>query len=510
MGEIEKNNAIKEALEEVLSSETFRRTERLSEILSYIVKRYLDAGAESLNQKTIGADIFGIEYDARADYHLVRRSVNELRKKLALYYAGEGRNSSIRIWIPTGAYVPMFEETGFETVTDRAESGLSKTRLHTLLSVMDRRWKIVSSVSIACIMVIALILVLYSVGPTGGRDGDRVPASIRRDGNFFEVLNEKGERLWTGVLPGPIVRTNLIEDINGDGEKEVLVSDSTQEEGPEGGTLFCYSETGTRLWELPLAPPDQVPFRDLTRPGPFTLVNILSEDIDGDGRLELYFQAQHIHDFPTRLIRISAEGEILDSYWHPGNLLVLRSIDINEDGDKELLLGGCHDGYGQKAVLALLDPFEINGRAPAQIGTAQHAVGIPLAKHFLYILFTRCEMAEPYPEQAPMVERVVHNRFGLKVWTREPHAPQWDLGGVVYFFDSFMNLTRATLASTTMWSVCRDYRREHKLPEPDPAEIEEELASGVEIWREDRFVPIDSVENVLSTLNENRVGATPD
>jgi hypothetical protein len=97
-------------LERILSAPGFAKSPRLSSLLLYIVKQFLLGKDEELHEQRIGERVFGrlIGYDPRDD-NIVRSHVSRLRQRLEQYFREEGKQESLRITIPRGSYVPLFE-----------------------------------------------------------------------------------------------------------------------------------------------------------------------------------------------------------------------------------------------------------------------------------------------------------------------------------------------------------------------------------------------------------------
>jgi serine/threonine-protein kinase len=96
-------------LDRVLSSATFRRAERSTALLGYLVRHGLDGPADRLKEYTIGAEGLGrgASFDPRTD-PIVRAEASRLRARLEQYYKTEGRSDAIVITLPKGSYVPRF------------------------------------------------------------------------------------------------------------------------------------------------------------------------------------------------------------------------------------------------------------------------------------------------------------------------------------------------------------------------------------------------------------------
>lgn len=101
--------AVREQLDRILSSASFRNSKRHSCFLRYIVEESLDGRSAQLKERTVGVQVFGRtpEYDSNLD-PIVRVSAGELRKRIAQYYHEPGRDGEIRIDLPPGSYVPEF------------------------------------------------------------------------------------------------------------------------------------------------------------------------------------------------------------------------------------------------------------------------------------------------------------------------------------------------------------------------------------------------------------------
>jgi hypothetical protein len=93
----------------VLSSETFRRSPKLSRLLKYLCDKRLDGQASEITEYGIALDVLGrnAEFDPQQDA-VVRVDTHHLRKRLKEYYAGPGADHPIQIVIANGQYAPQF------------------------------------------------------------------------------------------------------------------------------------------------------------------------------------------------------------------------------------------------------------------------------------------------------------------------------------------------------------------------------------------------------------------
>jgi len=100
-------SVIQDELARVLSSQTFRRASRMRELLDYVVRGTL--GGESVTEAKAARDVFGKDqsFDASIDPE-VRIQYGRLRRKLAEYYATEGKEAPVVIDLPARQYGPVF------------------------------------------------------------------------------------------------------------------------------------------------------------------------------------------------------------------------------------------------------------------------------------------------------------------------------------------------------------------------------------------------------------------
>ncbi len=101
-----------ELLQRVLNSAEFRRSTRLREFLRYVGERALE-GAHYIHEQEIGTHVFERResYDTSLD-NIVRVNATLLRRRLELYFTGEGEHEKTTIVIARGGYVPAFVDRG--------------------------------------------------------------------------------------------------------------------------------------------------------------------------------------------------------------------------------------------------------------------------------------------------------------------------------------------------------------------------------------------------------------
>ena len=99
----------RQALEQVLQSHTFRRSDQLRNFLRYVCEMEIAGRATHINEYLIGVDALGrgAGYSPSEDSS-VRSRAYELRQKLQKYYLSECPDPELQIEISKGSYVPRF------------------------------------------------------------------------------------------------------------------------------------------------------------------------------------------------------------------------------------------------------------------------------------------------------------------------------------------------------------------------------------------------------------------
>jgi tetratricopeptide (TPR) repeat protein len=125
-----------ESLEEIrghlaalLADRRFASAERNAGFLRCVVEKSLTGKAHEIKETVIAMEVYdrSSDYDPKAD-SIVRVEASRLRQKLRSYYENEGKDSAIRIHLPSGSYIPRFERA--VEVVEQPEAGAPVTVLN--------------------------------------------------------------------------------------------------------------------------------------------------------------------------------------------------------------------------------------------------------------------------------------------------------------------------------------------------------------------------------------------
>ena len=293
-------------------------------------------------------------------------------------------------------------------------------------------------------VLVVLVLAIYYLGFRPGPPP--VPEGFDIRGSELIVLDGRGRELWkhdTGLErlmdeshfrrhfqtkrpdrdnKRTLFPTLLMEDLDGDGKKEVLFSPQT-DDGFGEGTLTCFDEEGGFLWEVPTAL--ELKFGETPYSPDYRIRGFGLSDLDNDGEYEILVISDHNDGFPTRFLVVNTEGSVTGDYWNSGRIEDFRTEDLDGDGIKEIILCG-HNREFRQACLIVLDAGRVRGCSP-QSGRFLSRALEPGAERF-YIRLPRTDVGlleRESLESAYQLNLLANRRFS--VLTR--------IGGIHFEFD---------------------------------------------------------------------------
>lgn len=104
------NDEVRNALSSIIASKCFENADRLKGFLTYIVEEKIAGRGHLIRGKTVAMDVYGRNpaISGKSE-NVVRVDARRLRQFLTEYYATEGVNDTLRIWVDNGGYVPRME-----------------------------------------------------------------------------------------------------------------------------------------------------------------------------------------------------------------------------------------------------------------------------------------------------------------------------------------------------------------------------------------------------------------
>src|SRR5262249_22042341 len=196
---LESEHAIREHLAGVLSSAAFAQVDRLKRFLRYVVEETLAGRSEKLKEYPIGVEVFDREtsFDPRTD-PIVRVQARRLRARLSRYYEDEGRHDQIRIELPKGSYIPVFNRLDARALKPTVATALASRNTITVLPFADRSPKgdigyFCDGLSVEIIDALVKLHQLRVVAPPKSGEVNSshaatiVSGSVRKSGNDIRI-----------------------------------------------------------------------------------------------------------------------------------------------------------------------------------------------------------------------------------------------------------------------------------------------------------------------------------
>ena len=199
------------------------------------------------------------------------------------------------------------------------------------------------------------------------------PADYFVDVDRLHVLDAKGRELWSDRLPAPAVKESYaglqrrlhrdpvrIEDLDGDGRREVFVGYASQGDGVPS-EVRGYGASGKRLFTHRLDA--TVRFGDTAYTPPWQVYRLFTTGAPGAGR---WFWVVWIHasgEFPCLLQRLSLDGTVAAETWSAGYIEMVSLEDV--EGRPRVLVGAANNDH-RAGSLAVFDADAVAGSMPAE------------------------------------------------------------------------------------------------------------------------------------------------
>jgi hypothetical protein len=221
-------------VDRIIVSSTFAKCERLSSLLAYVCDLTLHGRMKEINEQKIGEAVFGRprNYDSSID-GIVRTQASRLRQRLELYFSDEGVDEPIRIVIPRGGYVPVFEPRLTPVVAMIPPAAVPEQAADKL-DVRGSFWGLRSAAiawSLVAILLVAMVTILLADrGAAMKEQVARTPVHplwsqiFVAEQRTLEVPGDSGMVMWQGLVGRSV---GLAEYLNGDYRTNLLPKTST-------------------------------------------------------------------------------------------------------------------------------------------------------------------------------------------------------------------------------------------------------------------------------------------
>lgn len=164
----------REALQRVLASGGFHRSDQLKSLLSYICEREISGRREGLDEYTVAVEALGRPHNySSLEDGTVRNRIHNLRRRLEHYYDVENPTDPVHIELPKGSYCPVFQRQSVRPPSTVQLEG-ARPAPTTLAPPPDfwNRGVPLRTVCLICAVAVAATAVLMAALPKSGSGMD--------------------------------------------------------------------------------------------------------------------------------------------------------------------------------------------------------------------------------------------------------------------------------------------------------------------------------------------------
>jgi hypothetical protein len=256
-----------ELVERIVASPCFVKSPRLCSFLVYICDLYLQGRADEINELNIGEALFDrpANYDPSAD-GIVRSHASRLRQRLDQYFSEEGAQESIRLLIPKGGYMPVFESRTLsrphpETLSlIRSADPVVAPLKHEPLAQTDRNFRLLWILSVALALAcMAIVYLLVRDGAGMQVAAIKHPLWGRLFGPDHPTMVVASDTGLTSLQTLTGRKVSLAEYLNGDYRAHIIASAGTTADvvstlGSRRYTSIVDLDIVSKLYQIPGIP----------------------------------------------------------------------------------------------------------------------------------------------------------------------------------------------------------------------------------------------------------------
>jgi len=313
--------------------------------------------------------------------------------------------------------------------------------------------------------------------------GRGVPAEFRVEGSRLIVSSKDGGELWRHIFARDLtendyrmdtLRPCLFADLSKDNKTETIFSVRPRAVEDER-SVICFSSIGELLWKFV---PGTTVTDNLGRscappywPNSFQVVRSRTA-----APSTVVVSSNHNWSFPNQIAVLDGRtGKLLSEYWHRGHLLHMANVDIDGDGEPEVLLGGVNDAPEYKqATLVVFNNRRISGASKNPTGGV-YFQGMAPGTEKKTILFPRTPVSRPFEFNRVSVLRVASGRITANVVeSTDENDPCY----VVYELDFNLRPVNAGLSNGLMERY-RQLQSKGDLPNEPFTAVAERLKSEI-------------------------------
>jgi len=329
---------------------------------------------------------------------------------------------------------------------------------------------------------------------------------VKPIGNYYELLNKNGDVVIRYRENKDIVRIKEVSlgnnysliDLDEDGINEFIVSSSfeeNEENYPYKKGIRIYSiNPWKQLWEYKVEHIVEYPKIMGANDNEPIIQTLFTRN--RNGKKEIYISTSLFGSFNSQLTQIDYETkQVMQRYVHPGLVHMYDWVDVDADGEEDLILGATNNAFYGASLFAV-NPDSMDGNGPTRGDYISNYPG--KVKHKFYILIENSVLANvvkptKYPGiwfeqirigdfyQVLMADVAIHNRNAdeYSFWTSQLH---FNLR-----FDTLFR-PQSVLTNDNYDVYANKLLKEGKLEKiPDYAYWENYMKKNIHYWNGERF-----------------------
>ncbi len=222
-----------------------------------------------------------------------------------------------------------------------------------------------------------------------------ITATLDRDG-LLTARDATGSVLWHYHFEGAPFLLGIpwrwpltyVGDWNNDGFREVFAA--LVRENDFGDYLACLDASGSLRWVF--RPEGPVCWGGEEISGRFRIKAVRASGRLRDGRTIFAVAFNYFPLFPGTIVVLDGEGRLVGQYWNTGFVFDLDFIDVDADGQDEIVFGGINNRLNAP-VVGLIDATVQNAISPVPAG---YAPGLTAGQERVYRVIPRTPLADAW------------------------------------------------------------------------------------------------------------------
>lgn len=348
-------------------------------------------------------------------------------------------------------------------------------------------------------VIVSALAIAFIVGQVKNTIKDKNPVFADVKSGALNIYNNSWEALWKKAAYGipelksemlsdwgfPFKRHVNISDIDSDNKNEVLVSGDFTDKGLyRTDSLYCYNFDGTKRW---VTGPENIHSGSIPnwKRTEWLIQDYLTINTRGNKRLFLV-----ANDWTYALTLVSEidpkNGQVLSSIYHSGWFFSDLLLDLDNDGNDEIILSGTSNDYYRPVIMVLraggfkgaIDKSELLNPNDNHKGNALYYLLLPVTNyHQKYASSGVVELREI---------RKTDKGFTVITFEVQPKNVNGTFG-LVYSFDKNMQI-RNIIPTNWFQKQYNDLYEKGVFKEPLDSNYFQNLKNSILYWDGDKFV----------------------